>query len=278
MSSGLPDNLPGTQDSSSFVINGEDESPLAPYLVAAKRVLFISLGLFAVTFVIVWIFREELTILVRWPLVKAFPNHGADTILLTIIDSFMMHIKLCFFTALAILAPYWLWIIWKAIRSKQQADVNRISPLLLIGMIVLFYAGVAFAYVIALPAAFEFLVGYSMAGEGIIFASQATESANFLQVSMREHITFTMKLLLAFGIGFEAPVIMLLLARTGLVSPQTFVEKRGIAIVVLAVVSATLTPPDPWTMVILLVPLYILYEFGILLSKAIVRPHEGENP
>lgn len=270
-----PDNTPPppTTDHSA----PEPDSPLQILLAGLRVFIMRSAILFAAAFVTAWIFRETLTGWLRAPLLAAFPEAGADTVLLRVIDAFMLHVKLCFFAALLVVVPFALYHIWQRVRAIRGGGAHS-SRVVWLAMVLLFYLGVAFAHQVALPAAFSFLVEYSLSGEGLFFATEEPVALDILQVSMREHVDFTMKLLLAFGIGFESPIIMLLLAGAGLVTPQGFARNRGIALVVLAAASSMLTPPDPWTMLLLLVPLYILYEFGILLAKLAVRGTQAPGP
>jgi len=246
----------------------EWKSPLrGETLDVFKKYLMISLGGFVVAFVIAWAFRNELTTIIKWPLIQAFPEKGADTIFLRVIDAFMMHVKICFYFSLLLVLPFLSFnFVNKSYARFLPADKNsgfRTG----IFMIALFYLGVSFAYLVAMPAAFDFLVQYSMDDAGVLFDGTAMELTDSLQVSMREHIDLTMKMLIAFGVGFEAPLAMLVSVRLGISTPEKFARYRGVAVVVIAMFSSLLTPPDPWTMLLLLGPMYALYELGILLCK-----------
>lgn len=241
-------------------------SPVLHVLAGVKKYFKHFLFIFAVAFTLCWIFRNELTALIKWPLLQAFPDTGAETIFLRVIDAFMMHVKISFYFSMLIVLPFISFLVVK--KSSDKFSLKNNSGIKIgLSMIFLFYLGVGFAYFIAMPAAFNFLVQYSMDDSGMIFSGKAMGFADDLQISMREHVDLTMKMLIAFGLGFESPLAMLVSTKSGLVTTETFKKHRGTALVVLAIFSSVLTPPDPWTMVLLLLPMYILYEVGILLCK-----------
>ena len=126
---------------------------------------------------------------------------------------------------------------------------------------VLFLVGVAMAYFVVLPFGLRFLLGF-----------QSESLAPIITVD--EYLRFATGMILAFGVIFELPVIMVLLGLLGIVTPERLRHYRRHAIVVIAVLAAVLTPADPWTMAMMMVPMVLLYEFSIWLVRVVVRPSE----
>lgn len=251
--------------------NARSELPAISFLEHIKKELLRAAVVFLLAFIAAWIFRNDLAVLVKWPLVSAFTVKAAqDTILLRVIDMFMLHVKICLYVSFLIVIPFMSLSIWLKFRKFLRERARWFVELVPFLGIMLFFFGVAFCYTIVLPFAFKFLAAYSI-DDGASFLGNAGNNitTDYLRVSMREHVSLTMGMLLAFGAGFEAPLVMALLSGLGLVDPGIFAKNRGIALVILAVSSSILTPPDPWTMLLLLGPLFLLYESGILAARLV---------
>ncbi|RJO66661.1 MAG: preprotein translocase subunit TatC [Myxococcales bacterium] len=264
--------------------DAEGDAPLdrlrqvLPSREALRTTALRAAAVFFLSFVVAWIFRDPLTALIRWPLAAGSPDAAVQTIFLRVFDAFFIHMKLCAYVAFLPTLPYLVFRLWRLARAgfaARGAQLGWGPPFALLGC---FLAGLAFALVVALPMAFRFLVGYSMEGEGIFLGRGDPSASDLLQVSMSEHVSLTMDMLVAFGVGFQLPLAMALLARMGLVSSRAFAARRGEALVGLAVFAAVLTPPDPWTLFILLVPLMALYEAGIRLGRLAERRAPSSPP
>jgi len=243
--------------------NKPDSSP-NPYGFL-RSMIFSSLAVFAVSFVLFWTIRMELTELLKAPLVQAFPDKGADTIYLRVIDAFMAHLKLCFYFTLLVIIPFLTVRVWfKAMRTLEVGKFTvLITPLFLTFW---FYLGFGFALFGAMPVIFQLLVSYSMDAGGVLVGDENAQALDYLQISVKEYVEFSMQLAVSFGLACEAPFLMAVLSRVGIFTAAQYRRNWGVAFIVLAMVASLLTPPDPWTMLMLLVPLYALYEFGIVLS------------
>jgi sec-independent protein translocase protein TatC len=175
------------------------------------------------------------------------------------IDPFYVTLKLAIIVGLLLASPLVIYQIWAFMSPALMAEEKRaIVPALYFGLL-LFMGGVAMAYFIALPVTLEFTMG---------FQTESLEQS----IVIGHYMSFVTQLLLAFGIVFELPVIILTLTALGLVTPEFLVEKRRHAIAIITVVSAVITPGDVITITLLMmVPLILLYEVSIKLSKMIVR-------
>lgn len=174
-------------------------------------------------------------------------------------EPFFITLKLALLVGLLLASPIVIYQIWAFLAPALHPTEKRaIVPSLYFGL-VLFAGGVAMAYYIALPVTLEFTMG---------FQTESLEQS----IVISEYLSVVTRLLLAFGIVFELPVVILALTAIGLVTPEFLAEKRRHAIALITVVSALITPGDVITLTILMiVPLALLYELSITLSKLVVR-------
>ena len=143
-------------------------------------------------------------------------------------------------------------------RARSVSPEKRFAIPLVVSSIVLFYAGVAFAYFIVFPLMFGFLTTTAPVGVQVM-----TDMANYLD--------FVLLLFFAFGIAFEIPVATVLLAATGLVRVEAMARNRGYVVLGIFVIAAFLTPPDAMSQTFMAVPMYLLYEIGIVMSRVLLK-------
>ena len=171
-------------------------------------------------------------------------------------------IKVGFFTSICVTFPILSIQIWKFIAPALYKNEKSAFLPFLIATPVLFTLGAAMVYYIVTPMAWNFFVGFEMAG---------SEGALAIEIEPRisEYLSLIMRLIFAFGLAFELPVVLLLLVRAGLVSPEGLAEKRKFAIVIAFVAAAILTPPDVVSQLMLALPIIALYEISIFGAKII---------
>ncbi|HET7560765.1 MAG TPA: twin-arginine translocase subunit TatC [Rhodanobacteraceae bacterium] len=192
------------------------------------------------------------------PLVKRLPV-GAHLIATQVASPFITPLKLAFYTALFVSMPVIVYQLWAFVSPGLYRQEKRLARPLLVASILLFYAGCAFAYFLVLPAAFRFL-------------TMVTPPGVEMMTDITHYLDFVMMVFFAFGLCFEIPVIEVIVAATGFVSVQQLKSWRRYAIVVAAVIAAAITPPDITSMLMLLVPMVILYELGIVAVRFLVKP------
>ena len=163
----------------------------------------------------------------------------------------MTPFKVAFYVALFIAMPVVLYQIWAFVAPGLYRREKRFAVPLLVSSVILFYAGAVFAYFAVFPVMFSYLVGTAPAG-----VSYMPDMASYLD--------FVLTLFFAFGIAFEMPVAVVLLVLTGLVNVETLGKNRGYVIIGIFVVAAFLTPPDAISQTIMAVPMYLLYEGGLV--------------
>lgn len=195
------------------------------------------------------------------PLVKRLPQ-GAHLIATQVASPFITPLKLAFYTALFVSMPVIVYQLWAFVSPGLYRHEKRLARPLLIASVLLFYCGCAFAYFLVLPAAFRFLTAVTPAG-----VEMMTDITHYLD--------FVMMVFFAFGLCFEIPVVEVILAAAGLVGVQKLKSWRRYAIVAAAAVAAAITPPDITSMLMLLIPMVILYELGIVAVRVLVKPAQS---
>jgi sec-independent protein translocase protein TatC len=176
----------------------------------------------------------------------------------SLISPFMAPLKLALFVALFIAMPYVLFQVWAFVAPGLYKREKRFAIPLMVSSIVLFYVGVAFAYFVVFPLMFAFLTTTAPTGVQVM-----TDISSYLD--------FVLMLFFAFGIAFEMPVATVLLAATGLVRVETMSKNRGYVILGIFVIAAFLTPPEALSQTAMAVPMWLLYEVGIVLSRILLR-------
>jgi sec-independent protein translocase protein TatC len=243
-------------------MSGEDREELAEgtlisHLIELRQRLLKCVVAVGVAFVPCAIYANDLFTLVAMPLIKKMPQ-GASMIATSLVAPFMAPFKLALFVALFAAMPYVLYQVWAFVAPGLYKREKRFAVPLVISSIVLFYGGVAFAYFVVFPLMFAFLTTTAPAGIQVM-----TDMANYLD--------FVLLLFFAFGIAFEVPVAVVLLAATGLVRIETMTKNRGYVILGIFIVAAFLTPPDALSQTFMAGPMYLLYELGIVLSRILLK-------
>ncbi|EIL87907.1 MAG: twin-arginine translocase subunit TatC [Rhodanobacter sp.] len=190
------------------------------------------------------------------PLVARLP-HGAHLIATQVTSPFLTPLKLAFYAALFIGMPVILYQLWAFVSPGLYKHEKRLARPLLVAAMALFYLGCAFAYFLVLPAAFRFLTAVTPQG-----VEMMTDITHYLD--------FVMLMFFAFGLCFEVPVAVVILAAVGVVDLPKLRNARRYAIVGAFAISALITPPDITSMIMLAIPMCLLYELGLLAVRWLV--------
>lgn len=196
------------------------------------------------------------------PLVSRLPE-GAHLIATEVASPFITPLKLAFYTALFISMPVVLYQLWAFVSPGLYKHEKRLARPLLIAALVLFYVGCGFAYFLVLPAAFRFLTAVTPQG-----VEMMTDITHYLD--------FVMLMFFAFGLCFEVPVAVVILAAVGIVDLDKLRKGRRYAMVAAFVVAAVVTPPDITSMIMLAIPMCMLYELGVLAVRWLLKPRPAE--
>lgn len=251
--------LPSTQASSDLQKAHLEEMPITRHLVILRKHLFKIVGILIGLFLCLLPFATHTYQLLSEPLRAQLP--ASSTMIATdVTATFMAPFKLNFFVALLIAMPFILYQLWAFVKPALYEKEKSLALPLLIGSIVLFYAGIAFAYLVALPSILHF------------FISVSPETVAPM-TDINSYLAFCLKLFLVFGFTFEIPIITLLLILIGVVSTQTLVEKRRFIVVGCFFVAMFVTPPDALSMIMLAVPMWLLFELGLMAGKFLEKRH-----
>ncbi|MDA0687700.1 MAG: twin-arginine translocase subunit TatC [Proteobacteria bacterium] len=241
----------------------EKELTLIDHLIELRDRIIRCLLAIIILFLALFAFANDIYTYVATPLLDALPE-GSTMIAIDPTSPFFAPFKLTFYVAFLIAAPYVLYQIWSFIAPGLYQREKAIAIPLFISSVLLFYAGVAFARYILFGYVFAFFV--SVAPEGI---SVAPDINSFL--------SFALTIFLAFGIAFEVPIAVFILIWVGLADPDSLTEKRPYVIVGCFVVGMLLTPSDPFTQSMLAIPMWMLFEVGIIAGRMIRKKQAQEE-
>ncbi len=233
------------------------EGTLVSHLLELRQRLLRAIVAVLVVFVPLAFFANELFTLVATPLIEKLPE-GTSIIATSPVAPFMTPLKLSLVLALFIAMPYVLYQAWAFIAPGLYRREKRFALPLFVSSVVLFYVGMAFAYFVVFPLMFAFLT------------STAPDSVKMM-TDMSSYLDFTLLLFFAFGMAFEVPIATVLLVTSGLVKIDALKKNRGYVLLGIVVVAAFITPPDAISQAFMAVPMYLLYEVGILLSQFLLR-------
>lgn len=256
MSQLSPSQLPGPILNEQSQVQLE-EMPITRHLMILRRHLFKIVAILIALFFCLLPFANRTYQLLSEPLRAQLPS-SSTMIATDVTATFMAPFKLNFFIALMIAMPFIIYQLWTFVKPALYEKEKSLALPLLVGSISLFYAGIAFAYFVALPSILHF------------FMSVSPETVAPM-TDINSYLAFCLKLFLVFGLTFEIPIITLLLILIGVVSTQQLVEKRRFIIVGCFFVAMFVTPPDAISMVMLAIPMWLLFEAGLFFGKLIER-------
>lgn len=237
---------------------------LMEHLGELRTRIFRSLLSIAVIFGITFGFASYLLEYLKRPLAAALPE-GANVLHFTgPMDVLIADIKISFLVAIIGGAPVWLYQFWKFLEPALYDHEKKYALPFLVSAVSLFFSGIAFCFFVIMPTALEFLITMGMeVGTPIITVS--------------DYISMLMLLVMGFGLIFETPVILVLLALLDLIEAKTLSENRKFVVVGIMILGALLTPPDPFSQVAMALPTYLMFELSILLIK-IIKKERKEAP
>ena len=218
-----------------------------------------------VVFLCLFPWARELYALLAKPLIAALPA-GGQMIATDVVGVFLVPVKVAFLVAFVIALPYVLYQVWAFVAPGLYVHEKRLVLPLVVASSVLFIVGMSFAYFLVFPVVFKFMA--SIAPEGVAWMTD-----------IDKYLSFALTTFMAFGVTFEVPVVVIVLVRVGVVSIEKLKEICPYVIVGAFVVGAIFTPPDVISQVMLAVPLWLLYELGIVCARIVGRaPAASEAP
>ena len=233
------------------------EGTLISHLLELRDRLMKAIFAVAICSIPCLLYMNQLFTFIAKPLSEKLPA-GASLIATSVVSPFTVPFKLAFLLALGIAMPFVLYQAWAFVAPGLYRHEKKLAVPLLVSSVLLFYVGAAFAYYLVFPAMLGFFVATTPAGVQMM-------------TDMGSYLDFVMILLLSFGAAFEVPVATVLLVWTGIVKLETLTRNRGIVLLGIFIFAAFVTPPDAVSQSFMAVPMYVLYEIGIIMVKLLLR-------
>ena len=234
-----------------------DSQPFMAHLIEFRDRMLRAIASVAVVFIGLFSFSNELYLYVSEPLRQYLPE-SSSMIATDVASPFLTPFKLTLVLSLFAAMPYVLYQIWAFVAPGLYKREKKIVVPLFCSSVLLFYAGMAFAYYVVFPLVFMFFT--SVGPEGVA-----------IMTDIRSYLDFVLKLFFAFGVSFEIPIAVVILSWMGAVDPDNLVKKRPYVFVLCFVFGMLLTPPDVLSQTLLAIPMWLLFEIGILFGR-LVKP------
>ena len=241
----------------------EKEQSLMDHLIELRDRLLRMVLAILIVFISLFAFSEDIFTIAAQPLLALMPE-GTSMIATGVTSPFLVPFKLVLLLSVLLTIPYLLHQIWAFIAPGLYMHEKRLATPLLISSVILFYCGIAFAYFVIFPILFGFFIG--IAPEGVA-----------VMTDIGQYLDFIIAIFLAFGIAFEVPVATFLLIAAGVTSADKLAEKRPYIIIGAFVVGMMLTPPDVISQSLLAVPIWLLFELGLLASRFFIKAKAEES-
>lgn len=236
----------------------ESQAPLLDHLIELRGRLVRAVAALGIAFAVCFYFADEIFGFLVLPLTAAFPEGQGQLIYTRLYEAFFVEIKVALFAAFFVSFPIIANQLWAFVAPGLYAREKKAFLPFLIATPVLFTLGGSLAYFVVMPLAFTWFLGFQ--GESGGLESQALPA-------MGDYLDLVMRFILAFGVSFLLPVLLMLLNRAGLVTRDQLVAARKYVIVAVFVVAAIITPPDPVTQIMLAAPLILLFEGSLVLMR-----------
>lgn len=239
----------------------DQQMPIMEHLIELRNRLTWSVLALFVTFGVCYYFVEDIYGFLVRPLAEAMgPGSDRRMIYTALTEVFFTYVKVSFFAACFVSTPVVLGQIWAFVAPGLYKNERKAFYPFLFATPILFLMGGAMVYYFIMPLAWKFFLSFETAGSQTGLAIQ-------LEAKVGEYLSLVMKLIFAFGLSFQLPVLLTLMARAGLVTSQGLAKKRKYAVVITFIVAAVMTPPDLISQIGLAVPIMLLYEISIIMAR-----------
>jgi len=232
----------------------DQKLPFTTHLEELRKRLIVCCAAVGVGFLICYGFKDQIFHFIAIPLIASLPNDNSWMIFTGVTEAFFTYLKVSFLAAIFLSLPVIFYQLWAFISPGLYSKERKVIFPFVIFSTLFFVTGAAFGYFVVFPFGFKFLLGF------------ATDTIRPFP-SVREYLSFATKLLMAFGLIFELPLITFFLSRTGLITYRTLTRNRRYFIVIAFVGAAALTPPDVVTQLLMAGPLLILFELSVAVAR-----------
>lgn len=233
----------------------EQEEGFLSHLVELRTRLVRAALSVLVVFLVLWPFMRPIFDLLSRPMIAALPQ-GAKLLATGVITPFLVPLKVTLFAAFLLALPFVLYQAWAFVAPGLYQHEKRLALPVLVSSVVMFFAGIAYCYFVVFGVVFRFITGF------------APENVN-VAPDIEQYFDFVIRMFIAFGLAFEVPIAVMLLVRLGVTSVAKLRHVRPYVIVGAFVVAAIVTPPDVLSQMLLALPLWLLYELGVLLGTLV---------
>ena len=226
---------------------------ISDHLLELRSRLLKVIFLFVIFSVLGIPFASEIYLFVSAPLIELLPD-GSTMIATEVTSPFMAPIKLVLYIALMFSMPWLFYQTWMFMSPGLYKNERAFTGPLMLSTVILFFSGAAFAFFVVCPIIFKF------------FIAMAPESIRVM-TDINQYLSFVFKLIFAFGVAFEIPIATILIVKNGIMSKESLVKARPYLIILFLIVGMLLTPPDVFSQLFLAIPMWILFEVGILFAR-----------
>lgn len=239
-------------------MTNNEELSFTEHLKELRNRLIKSLLSIGVGFLVCWFFAGWILEGISHPIKPYLEGTEGKLIFTSPLEKFLSYIKVSLFAGVFLSCPYWLLQVWKFIAPGLYEEEKKWSRIF-VGMgTILFFGGGAFVYFVVYPIVFKFLMEFGGGGE-VPF------------ISLREYLAFFIRTAFVFALVFELPLIIIFLTKLNVISPETLVRARPYMLIGVAVLSAVITPPDIVSMLLMMAPLYLLFEISIIIGRKLSK-------
>ena len=226
---------------------------ISNHLIELRSRLLKVFALFAVLSIAGIPFASEIYSFIASPLIDLLPN-GSTMIATEVASPFMAPIKLVLYVALLLSMPWLFYQTWMFVSPGLYKEEKNVTAPLMLSTIILFFSGVCFAFFVVCPIIFKFFIVMAPANIQVM-------------TDINQYLSFVFKLLFAFGIAFEIPIATVIIIKSGIATRESLISARPYLIILFLVIGMLLTPPDIFSQLFLAVPMWLLFEIGILFSR-----------